>query len=535
MQIFKMLLGAVLQLGAKRIALLVVVAAVTVGLMSLSMAFLGKPVKETLYSGLDAEDVNLIGATLSEVGISYDVNVAGNAVLVEFDKTAQARMILAEKGLPKSDKSGYELFDQMGSLGLTSFMQQVTRVRALEGELVRTIQQLEGIKSARVHLAIKSERAFRGKDDQPSASVVIRTQGQPRESAANSIRQVVAAAIPGLRPEHVTVMTTDGSVLSTAGYGENAEPDQLLGLETKIAAETQARLEHTLAPFVGLNNLRVSVAARLNTDRRQVTETNYDPESKVERSSKTTKASDSTNNTANAQSVSAEQNIPQEVKGPDVGDSNSAKKESKEETVNYEVNSKQIATVSNGYSVQKLSLAIVLNKLALLKAQGESPDDTKIAQQLTDIESIAKSAAGFDDKRGDVISVTAVEFIAEDASLEPLAGPGFAEILMGNFGTLVNAASLLLALLLVILVGLRPALRLILDTSNTTAHLAPASAGALAPPLDSSQASGQAPPKLVTRDLGGPRDKLNKVVEIDVDRAAQVLKQWLDRPAQDAA
>ena len=124
-------------------------------------------------------------------------------------------MILAEKGLPKGDKSGYELFDNLGSMGLTSFMQQITKVRALEGELARTIQLMKGIKAARVHIVLPQEGTFRSIKEPPSASVIIRTEMNDGKLYATAIQQLVGAAIPGMTKDMVTVLSTDGSILAS--------------------------------------------------------------------------------------------------------------------------------------------------------------------------------------------------------------------------------------------------------------------------------------------------------------------------------
>ena len=255
MQFLQKLAVSLSGLGAKRLALLGVVGVIVFSLISFSVYSFQKPVRSILYSGLDKADVSAIGAALSEVGTPFDVNEAGDAVLVDFGKTAQARMLLAERGLPKSDKSGYDLFDQMGSLGLTSFMQQVTKVRALEGELVRTIQQLDGIKSARVHLALKADGALRNRENRPTASVVIRIDGTPQEGLASTIRHLVAAAIPGLQPDQVMVSTTDGRLLAGPRASEDSSVGELLDLESKVSAEIGKRVSNTLEPFAGSENI----------------------------------------------------------------------------------------------------------------------------------------------------------------------------------------------------------------------------------------------------------------------------------------
>jgi flagellar M-ring protein FliF len=130
------------------------------------------------------QDVTRMGSALDDAGIGFDISVGGDAVMVEYGNAAKARMLLAQKGLPRSDSSGYELFDKLGSLGLTTFMQQMTKVRALEGELARTIQLIDGVKAARVHLALRSEGSFRGNGDQATASVIIRADRDAGENAA---------------------------------------------------------------------------------------------------------------------------------------------------------------------------------------------------------------------------------------------------------------------------------------------------------------------------------------------------------------
>ncbi len=539
MQFLGYALNVAKNIGVKRGASLFVALAVFVGMLTLSSVYFNKPVREVLYSGLGPEDVNQIGMVLSETGIAFDVNEAGTAVLVDYGKTAQARMILAEKGLPKSDKSGYQLFDQMGSLGLTSFMQQVTRVRALEGELVRTIQQIDGVKTARVHLALKPENSFHGKDDAATASVVIRTTGRPSEQTTNAIRQLVAAAIPGLLPEHVTVMTTDGTMLSNSSSAASAPTDHLLELEKTVSDEAQARIERTISPLAGMSNIRVSVTADLNADKKQINETNFDPDSKVERSTRTVKSSDSSNEGGSPGSVSVDQNVPQEVKPGAGGDSTSKKKESKEETVNYEVNSKQTTTAVDGYKIEKLSVAVVINKQALLKLQGANPDEKKLDVALKEIEAVAKSAAGFDEKRGDIIHVSAADFMPEDATLEPVPSAGAMETLKGNLGTIINAFAFVMVTLLVLLLGLKPTLKAVASMGSSGLKQLPA--GGAQPSLgvaansDFGAGMGEANLGHSGSASDGPRDRLNRVIGGDTERAAQVLKQWMnDKPGEAA-
>ncbi len=155
-------------------------------------------------------------------------------------------MLLAEKGLPHSTNAGYELFDKMGSLGLTSFMQEVTRVRAIEGELARTIQTMRGIKAARVHIVLPDEGSFRRNREPASASVVIRTENPEDTSSAQAIRHLVAAAVPGMALEGVTVLNTDGVMLASGSDAADAAPAGMLTLEKSVSQDIQDRVRKTL-------------------------------------------------------------------------------------------------------------------------------------------------------------------------------------------------------------------------------------------------------------------------------------------------
>jgi flagellar M-ring protein FliF len=524
----------ILALGALTIAI--------AGLLLLTMNVLSRPVYQTLYSGLDAEDVNRIGAVLNEVGISFDINEAANAVLVDPARSAQARMILAEKGLPKSDKSGYELFDQMGSLGLTTFMQQVTRVRALEGELVRTIQQLDGVKSARVHLALRSEGSLRSRDAGATASVVLRFDGEPAGALAQTVRQIVAAAIPGLKAEDVSVSTTEGRVLASAGEQESAEPNSMLDLETKIASEMRSRVERTLAPVVGLDNLRVSVSAAINLDKSQTQVTDFDPESKVERSMRTVKSSDQTSEGDSTRSVSADQNIPREVTDQSSGGGTSKMRDSKEETVNYELNSKKIDTQSSGYRITRLSAAVVINRGALTNDKGEPIDDAAVKARLAEIEGLVRSAAGIDESRKDSLTVSALQFVKlEISDVDAAPAGGMLDSLTAQLGTIINAAGMILAVVLIIFLGLRPGLKMIASQSIVTAIARPPEVKEIESRSPATAGLERHSPGIALEGLpehrGGPTsiDKLNRIVGIDVDRAAQVLKSWIQETLKEAA
>jgi hypothetical protein len=157
-------------------------------------------------------------------------------------------------------------------------------LRALEGEMARTIQGMRGVKAARVHIVLPDNGSFRRNRQPPSASVIVRTESANDFSSAPAIRHLVAAAVPGMTIDQVTVLSTDGTILASGGDSASATPTKTISLEKTVSHELHDNIAKTLTPYLGFNNLEISVAARLNTDKRQTNETNFNPESRVERS-----------------------------------------------------------------------------------------------------------------------------------------------------------------------------------------------------------------------------------------------------------
>jgi len=533
-----------LELGVRRLVALGVIGLVVFLGVGLGAYYLSRPAQETLYSGLERADVTRIGAALKDAGIPFDVSADGTAVLVRYGHTAQARMLLAEKGLPQSSKSGYELFNDLGSLGLTSFMQEITRVRALEGEIARTIQTMKGVKAARVHIVLPDRGSFRREQQPASASVVVRTEPADDMSSAQAIRHLVAAAIPGMKPDKVTVLNTDGMVLMAGEDGANAATGKLASLEKVVSREIQDNVRRTLTPYLGFGNFEISVAARLNTDKRNITETIYDPESKVERSIRTVRETEVSQNRNTQRPTTVQQNLPEEQVRAENGESASEDNQRREELTNYEISSKTIQTVSDGYDVKNLSVAVLVNRSRLQALTGENASQEVIDAKIAEIEQLVSSAAGFDRTRGDQIKVAAVGFIDDGKMMEPVPPLSLSEVLMRQFGTVINALTILVVASLLIWFGLRPAVTAILARPETkTAYeeavapaieeaTSPAEALAAAAPA---QLDPAATPNLI-EDLTDkmhrtPQKKLEQLIEFDEEQAASILKQWLMREA----
>lgn len=542
------------KLGARRLAALGLVGAALMAAILYSSFYLSRPSYETLYVGLSRDDVNRMGLALGEAGIPFDVKSDGSSILVPIGKAEQARMYLAEKGLPTSNNAGYELFDNMGSLGLTSFMQEITRVRALEGEIARTIQAIRGVKAARVHVVMAEKGSFRHGDQKPSASVVIRTEGAFAAESAQSIRQLVAAAVPSLEASSVTVLDTNGRLLASGGEGANSTALLTTSLEQQVAGNVDESIRKALAPYLGMGHFQTSVQAELDTDRRQINETTFDPESRVERSVRTVRESGDTRNARNDDATGVEQNIPQEAIENRNGETSSERNDRREELTNYEMNSKTVSTVSDGYSVKRLSIAVVIDQARLLQTAGTTPPAADfVDQQIARIRDLVSTAAGLNPDRGDVINVTAVNFLdPAGADMEPVSEP-WADMLLRQSGSYVNALAVLAAVALLIWFGLRPLMRQA-GSKEAGTELALREAGEVAAPdFTGGEADGR------SATLAGPETyadqmktslsdlrqrmrvpaklRLEQMIDMDEERVAAVLKQWIhaDTVKQDAA
>ena len=537
--------------GPRRLAMMVGVTVIVFAVIGFGAYVLNKPAFDTLYVNLDRSDVNQIGLVLGDAGIDFDVASDGTTVLVAAGTTAQARMLLAEKGLPTSTNAGYELFDNVGSLGLTSFMQQVTRVRALEGEIARTIQSIQGIKAARVHIVMGERGNFRREEQSPTASVVIRASGVDGAKSAMSIRYLVAAAVPGLEADKVTVLDSSGALLAAGDDPNNTTATRSLGVERTVETEIEENIRRALTPYLGPDNFRASVKADINTDQRQTEETIFDPESRVERSVQVVKANENNTQKSAGAPASVDQNLPQPEAAPTSGPETSSASDRKEETTNYEMNTKKIATVSNGYSLTKMSISVVVNRARLADILGKDAKPEDVAARIADIQKMVASATGFSEQRGDLINVSAVEFIDGLDGVE-LREAGIFDSLGTHAGTMINAAAFVIVAFLVAWFGLKPMVSAITKSSEPAALSLPSfeDVAATLPMPDGAMAAlpGAGPIGIGTDMMTGvpglqmgssnsiddlrqkikpaPQERLARMVDLNEERSAHILRKW---------
>ncbi|TCL75596.1 flagellar basal-body MS-ring/collar protein FliF [Rhizobium sp. BK251] len=537
-------------LGRNRLIALIGIGVVSMALILVAALYVNKPAQETLYVGLETPDLNQISMALAEANIDFQVGSDGSSISVPAGMTGKARLFLAERGLPNSANAGYELFDNVGSLGLTSFMQEVTRVRALEGEIARTIQSISGITAARVHIVMPDVGNFRKAEQKPTASVMIRASASTGRNAASSIRHLVASAVPGLNVDDVTILDSAGQLLASGDEASNSSLNRSLNIVQNVQQEVESNIDKALAPFLGMDNFRSSVTAQLNTDSQQIQETVYDPESKVERSIRTTKEANKSQQRQSDTAATVEQNIPQAApESGGAGPESSDQSDKKEEQTNYEINSKTVATTKNSYSIEKLSIAVVVNKGRIAKMVGEPVDQAKIDAYLAEMQKIVASAAGLDTNRGDIVSVTAMDFLENQLLEDSASGPRVLDMLSRNLAGIINSLAFIAVAFLVVWMGLRPLVKTVAGKSVAgdaipepsgleLPDFAPAGgtgAGALMDGFGSDFGFDSTDDLLTMGDdegnfnrrvREGPERKLSRMVEISEERAAKILRKW---------
>lgn len=423
------------------------------------MARMSSPPMEMLYGGLDLQDANMIVSKLQADKVPYELRREGTEVWVPRDHKLDLRVKMAEQQLPSggSVATGYELFDKGDMLGSTSFMQNINLVRAMEGELARTIRAIDRVKSARVHLVLPKREVFSREVQEPSASIVLKMDGNARLSKqqVQAIQHLVAAAVPKLKPSRISIVDDKGTLLAR-GNDNDAEAAAETADELKLNTEQrlQRTIEDLLERSIGPDRVRAEVSVEMDLDRVATTQETFDPDSKVPRSTVTTEDNEQTQDAENS-TVSVQQNL------PDAGASNpGAKSQSKQsrtqETVNYEISKTTRNQVKELGAIKRITAAVLVDGRYGPPGEGQKkltyiPRNEKEMDQLA---SLVRNAIGYDANRGDQIEVTNMPFNGHDepepdGSENKLFGMDrdFVEKVASNLGLSVVAILFLLLVL----------------------------------------------------------------------------------------
>ncbi len=401
---------------------LVAIGGIGIGVAAVLVAMLlkmgGEP-QALLYSNLDPKEASQVTAALDASGVKYEAKGDGTTIMVPRDKVASSRLLIAGKNLVTSGSVGYEIFDNAPSLGQTDFVQHLNQQRALEGELARTIRGIQGVSSARVLLSMPKRQLFEDDADAgASASVMVSSGRRIGPDQVRAIRNLVAGAVPNLKPERITVADERG-LLAGAGDSDVAAASGERGdYEEKLRKAVMNMVEGVVGP----GHARVQVTADLDMARTTLSEKKYDPDGQVVRSTQTGDDKTKELRPTPAGGVSASQNIPGAAPSPaPAADSTDASKT--EETTNYEISETTKTTVNEPGQVKKLSVSVAVDGVTGPPVKGKPGVYTpRTAEEMAKIDQLVKNAVGFDAKRGDQVSVVNVRFDQPDASGAAAAG-----------------------------------------------------------------------------------------------------------------
>jgi flagellar M-ring protein FliF len=409
-----------------------------------------------LFSGLDLKEAGEITAKLDQAGIAYQLTGDGSTVMVPRSKVLGARMMLSADGLPTRGSVGYEIFDKSDALGATQFMQNLNRLRALEGELARSIASLDGVASARVHLVLPERQLFEREQQQPTASIVLKLNRDTLGSGeVKAIRNLVASATPGLSPSKVTILDESGNLLAAAQSDGDAGVNEASDSQQTAAEERIRRtVQNIVDGIVGPGAARVQVTAELDLNKVQQTSETFDPEGRVVRSTQTVSDTSSEAKTSAGGAASASNNVPSGGGGSSGdGDANSA--ERTEETTNYEISKTTKTEIIESGRIRRLSVAVAVDGTLTPAADGKG-EPTWAARSPEDVQRITalvRAAVGYDEARGDKVEVVAARFARPATAGTEAAKPGLLDFKNGDLmrGAEIGAA-LIAALALIIFV-----------------------------------------------------------------------------------
>jgi flagellar M-ring protein FliF len=422
-------------------AILGVSAGVAAALVALVLR-VGVQPEGLLYSNLDLKEAASISQTLDQAGIKYEAKGDGSTIMVPRDKVASTRLLLAGKGLPTSGSVGYEIFDNSSVLGQTDFVQNINRQRALEGELTRTIRSLDGVNFARVQLVLPKHQLFEDDTEQPTASVVIGVAGrEPSADQVRAMQNLVAAAVPGLKPDHVTIVDQNAKLL---GGGDSDAAASQAADDAQTATEDRIRkqVKELVEGVVGPGRARVQVTADLDMSQVTTQEEKFDPDGQVVRSTQTVEETAKQNTPDSTSGASASANVPGTPGAAGSSSSNNSSDSGRtEETTNYEITKTTKTEVDAPGQIKRLSIAVAVDGTTAAGPNGKPGAYTpRSAQEMQHIEELVRSAVGYDASRGDQVSVINVRF---DDAISDAAAAGGSKLLDFDKNDLMRGAELL--------------------------------------------------------------------------------------------
>ena len=462
------------------VARLVALGAVGLGMIGMILVLAlrgGADQLALLYGDLDLRDSAQVVDLLKAQHVPFRLQANGAQILVPADQVAQLRLVLAKDGLPTGGSVGYEIFDRGDGLGVTEFQQKINETRALEGELARTIRAMQGVRAARVLLVLPRREPFARERQDAQASVMLTMTGAARldREGVQAILNLVAAAVPGLRPQNIAIVDSRGEMLARAGeptgLGEQALSTEELRRNTEL--RLSRAVEEMLERSLGAGRVRAEAAVRMNFDRVNETQERFDPDGQVPRSTQTVNSTSRTTE-ANA-GVSVQNNLPNaNASGPATG----SQEGRQEETTNYEVSKTVRTLIREQPQIDRISLAVMVDGTTAPGADGKPEWRPRPADELARIQALVKTAIGYDEKRGDHVEVVSMRFAGDAVEAEAKPATLFGlPVERADLVRLAETAILGFVALIALLLVLRP---MITRLTTLPGQMALAGGGSLA-------------------------------------------------------
>jgi len=543
------LLEFVKTIGAARIAAMGAVTVALIGFFAFLVLRVTAPQMTPLFTDLNFEDSAAIVKELERQAVPYELHNDGNVVLVPKDRVARLRMALAEGGLPKGGGVGYEIFDKSDALGTTSFVQNVNNLRALEGELARTIRALDRVQAARVHLVMPERPLFSRDKVEPSASIVLKVRGSLELQQVRAIRHLVASAVSGLKPQRVSIVDETGRLLADgAGDDQNGE----LGADERRAAfekRLREQVETIVSSVVGSGRARVEVSADFDFNRVTQTSDKYDPEGRVVRSSQTREET-SASNEGKENQVTVGNEIPGGVnqRQAPAAEGNAVPRDQSrksEEIVNYEISKITKTEVIEGGRVNRVSVAVLVDGTYGKNDKGEVSYQPRSKEEIDQIAALVRTAIGFDQKRGDQVQVVNLRFAETPASpiSEPSGWLAALQFTKDDFMRAIEIAVMGVLGLVVLFMVVRPLVRRVIAPEERPLAALPANNAASgdAAPADAAVAgegAGKAETSRTVKmiDIAQVQgqvhaqsvQKVGELADKNPREAVSIIRQWLN-------
>jgi len=462
------IIDMVRNLGPARLSVIAGTSVLVLGLFIFLATRVTTPDMSMLYGDLSEGDVNRIVGQLSQTDTQFELRKNGSEVWVPRSEVGELRLSLAGQGVGGS-LVGYEIFDRDQSLGQSSFVQEVNRLRALEGELARTIGSLGNVRGARVHLVLPRRELFTRDTQEPTASVVLKMRGAQRlgNDQIAAIQHLVATAVPQLRPTNISIIDDRGTLLHGGGEEEGGP-----GLTADSASEMRAQYESRLARrvtellerTVGFGKVRVEVRADMDFSQVVVNSESFDPNGQVLRSSEAIEENSSAQE-AGDETVTVGNNLPDPAL--DGGGAGATENQSRtEERSNFEISKTMTNRVSAPGQVERLSVAVLVDGIYNEGEEGSMLYEARPAEQMDQLESLVRSAVGFDTGRGDALELVNMQFADLPVSVAEL-DTAFFGFSTADLRRIVELLVLGVLGILIVLLVVRPLLTKVFEVTPT--------------------------------------------------------------------